>query len=315
MSEPEAVLTAQPAVKAGVKPPFFRALPKAGIAALLLLVLAFGSSLYNLAHFASSSTLYSHILLIPFISLYFVWSGRSDLPYPAAPAWRMATVLSLAGLIVIAGYWVAISTGLELAREDSLTFTTLSFVLLLGGVCSLMGQNLLRAVAFPLGFLVFMAPVPTSVLTAIETGLQYGSGATAHAFFRLAGTPVFYQDLYFQLPAINLHVAPECSGIRSTLVLFIVSVITGYFFLRSPLNRTVLTLAVVPLALLRNGFRIFTIGELCVRIGPEMADSFIHRRGGPIFFALSLVPFFLLLLLLMRSERRAGKTKLQSTAP
>jgi exosortase/archaeosortase family protein len=62
---------------------------------------------------------------------------------------------------------------------------------------------------------------------------------------------------------------------------------------------------VFPLALLRNGFRVFTIGELCVHIGPDMINSPIHRRGGPLFFVLSLIPFFLLLLLLLKYDRRA----------
>jgi exosortase/archaeosortase family protein len=67
----------------------------------------------------------------------------------------------------------------------------------------------------------------------------------------------------------------------------------------------VLSVAVIPIALLRNGLRVFVIGQLCVRIGPEMIDSPIHRHGGPVFFALSLIPFFLLLLWLVHLERRA----------
>jgi len=63
-------------------------------------------------------------------------------------------------------------------------------------------------------------------------------------------------------------------------------------------------LVVIPLALLRNGFRIFVIAELCVRMGPQMIDSPIHRRGGPVFFVLSLVPLFLLLLYLSKRELR-----------
>ena len=71
-------------------------------------------------------------------------------------------------------------------------------------------------------------------------------------------------------------------------------------FLRSPWKRAVLTLAVIPLAIIRNGFRILTISWLCVHVGPEMIDSPIHHRGGPIFFILSLIPFFALLFLLRR---------------
>ena len=60
----------------------------------------------------------------------------------------------------------------------------------------------------------------------------------------------------------------------------------------------------IPLGILRNGFRIFVIGMLCVHIGPRMIYSPVHRQGGPIFFALSLVPLFLLLSWLRRQERR-----------
>ena len=72
------------------------------------------------------------------------------------------------------------------------------------------------------------------------------------------------------------------------------------------MRRAALVSAVIPLAILRNGFRIFVIGSLCVQIGPTMIHSIIHRRGGPIFFTLSLIPLFLFLWLLQRGETRKG---------
>jgi exosortase/archaeosortase family protein len=65
---------------------------------------------------------------------------------------------------------------------------------------------------------------------------------------------------------------------------------------------------VIPLAILRNGFRVFTIGELCIHVGPHMINSPIHRKGGPLFFALSLIPLFLLLVVLQKSERAGGRS-------
>ena len=53
----------------------------------------------------------------------------------------------------------------------------------------------------------------------------------------------------------------------------------------------------------------FTIGELCVHVGPQMINSPIHHKGGPIFFALSLIPFFLLLVALQKSERGRATAK------
>jgi exosortase/archaeosortase family protein len=90
------------------------------------------------------------------------------------------------------------------------------------------------------------------------------------------------------------------------LVLFITSLLAGKMFLRSPWNRAWLCLAVVPLALVRNGFRVFVLGELCIHVGPEMLDSPVHHHGGPLFFVLSLVPFFLLLYFLRKTEPKGA---------
>jgi len=121
--------------------------------------------------------------------------------------------------------------------------------------------------------------------------------------FAVSDLPVLQDSVSIRLPGVSLQVAPECSGIHSTMVLLITSLVAGHFFLRSPWKRALLCLAVIPLALVRNGFRVFVLGELCTHIGPQMLDSPIHHHGGPLFFALSLPPFFLLLYLLRRSER------------
>jgi len=73
-------------------------------------------------------------------------------------------------------------------------------------------------------------------------------------------------------------------------------------FLRATWRRALLMAAVIPLGLLRNALRILVISLLCVHIGPHMINSVIHRRGGPVFFALSLIPLFAMLWLLRRQE-------------
>ena len=149
-----------------------------------------------------------------------------------------------------------------------------------------------------------MAPFPVFLRDWIEAFLQQGSAIAAHALFLLSGTPVLREDVLFQLPGFRLEVAPECSGIHSTLVLFITSLVAAHLFLRSPWKRGLVVLAILPLALLRNGLRVFSIGYLCVYVDPGMIHSQIHHRGGPLFFALSLIPLFALLFLLWRSEQR-----------
>jgi exosortase C (VPDSG-CTERM-specific) len=306
MNEINEVLAPAPAGK-----PDKRLGPPRGFAlATFALILGFSRSLHDLVRFALQSDLYSHIILVPCISLYLVWIKRKTLPPAGNIDRRQAGLFLLPGLAVLAGYWFAIFSGAALAPEDSLALTTLSFLLLFGGICGLfLGRPLLRALSFPLGFLVFMIPLPVILTNWIENFLQHGSAAVADGLFTVFGTPLSYHDLVFQLPGINIRVAPECSGIHSSLALFITSLLAGYFFLREPWKRAVLACAVIPLGLFRNGLRIFTIGELCVHVSPDMIDSYIHRHGGPFFFILSLIPFFLLLFFLVKSDRLAGKGK------
>jgi exosortase C (VPDSG-CTERM-specific) len=157
-----------------------------------------------------------------------------------------------------------------------------------------------------------MVPIPTFAMPPIDAFLQQGSAAVAQGFFSLSDTAFLRDGLVFQLPGITIQVAAECSGIQSSMVLLITGLLASYLFLRRPWSRALLTLFMIPLGLLRNGFRVFTIGELCVHIGPQMIDSPIHHKGGPIFFALSLIPLFILLVVLQKSERAGNKSKLKA---
>lgn len=270
------------------------------------MALAFVLPLYDLARFSIGHDLYSHIPLIPLISGYLIWQNwRSfQVGFGSEKRRGIAAIFFGFGLLALV-FYVACSHARPLAREDSLALTTTSFLLFIYGVCFWnIGIKALGAIALPLGFLLFMIPFPIVVVNGIEYFLQYGSAWAARGFFAVAGTTVYANGLVFQLPGISIQIAPECSGIHSSLALLITSVLAGYFFLRSRVNRVILALFVIPLALIRNGFRVFVIGELCVHIGPHMIDSPIHHRGGPIFFVLSLFPFFLLLYFLIRLERR-----------
>ena len=271
---------------------------------VVLLVLAFTFPLYELARFALASDLYSYILLVPIVSAYLVWLQRSKLPPFSGQARLPAAGFFLAGLMVLAVYPLARRAGFAWPQDDFLALMMTAFVLLFaGGSCWFLGKEIVRQLAFPIGFLVLLVPMPTFLVNGIEVFLQQGSALAAAGFFQLAGATFYRDGLIFKLPTITLEVAPECSGIHSSLVLFITSLVAGQLFLRSPWKRTVLALAIIPLALLRNGFRVFVIGELCTHIGPEMIDSPVHHQGGPLFFALSLIPFFLLLFFLRKSER------------
>jgi len=269
----------------------------------------FAMPLTGLARLTLHSELYSHILLIPFVSVYLGWVNRNNLPPDSNPDRKLASLPFATGLLLLVSYYFSPRWGLELVPVDSLAWTTLSFLCLFVAVCfSCVGKSALRSLAFPLAFLIFCVPFPVFVRDAIEAFLQHRSADAAELLFGLVGTPLLRNGVDFQLPGFRLQVAPECSGIRSTLVLFISSLVAGYLFLRTPWKRALFALVVIPLGIFRNALRIVTIGELCVRVDPSFIDSAIHRRGGPVFFIISLAPFLLLLYCLRKTDVR----KLQS---
>jgi exosortase C (VPDSG-CTERM-specific) len=276
------------------------------------LVLCFSVPLYGLAWFAAMSELYSYIFLIPFISVYLGRLKWKNLPPFSGAAKIPAAVFFAGGLAMLISYALICHSGYALVQDDYLALMMSALVLFFAAGCYwFLGAKIVRSLAFPIGFLIFMVPMPAFVRHHIESFLQTGSAIAGEGFFRLAGATFLRDGLLFQLPGITLEVAPECSGIHSSLVLFITSALAGWLFLRSPWKRAVLMLAVIPLALLRNGFRVFVIGELCTHIGPQMIDSPIHRHGGPLFFLLSLIPFFLLLIYLRKSEQDKKISKIQ----
>jgi exosortase C (VPDSG-CTERM-specific) len=280
-----------------------------------MIVVCFARPLAALLRFSFSSQLYSHVGLIPLISLYLAWVNRDRLPAPSEPRRPMAFLFLAGGFAFLACYLGSLLSGAHLAPEESLGLTTLSFLLFFYAACAfIVGWATLRALAFPLAFLLFIVPFPVFFTVWVEGLLQRCSAEAALAMFKAVGTPVYSTGLAMQLPDISLEVAPQCSGIHSSLALLITSLVAAHFFLRSKWSRFALAAAVLPLAVARNGFRIFTLGELCVHYGPQMIDTDIHHKGGPIFFCLSMVPFLFFLFYLIRRDGARSKAS-QSNNP
>ena len=130
-----------------------------------------------------------------------------------------------------------------------------------------------------------MAPFPPSILDPIVQFLQRWSAEASDILFQVSGIPVFRDEFVFSLPGITIEVAKECSGIRSSLSLLLLGLISGHLYLRTGWAKGVLLIAVIPITIIKNAVRIFTLTALAVYVDPRILGSVAHRRGGiPIFF-------------------------------
>ena len=187
-----------------------------------VLVAVFAWPLFELARYALGTDLHSHVVLVPVISAWLFWGERERLLKAAGPPATVAAVgcfIAAAGLLAL---WLVDS---GLSENDSLSVATLGFVIaVLGGGFLFLGVSGMRAAVFPFAFLIFTIPLPDAATEKIEDILVLGSAEVSDWFFHLTGTPVFRDGTSFDLPGIRLNVARECSGIRSSWVLFITSV-------------------------------------------------------------------------------------------
>jgi exosortase C (VPDSG-CTERM-specific) len=252
--------------------------------------------------YAAHSDLHSHIVLVPFITAYLLYINRSRLP--DAYATSIAGTVTV-GAIGSAALGAAIGWRGGLSFNDGLALMALAFIsFAVAGGFLFFGSKCMAAAAFPIAFLIFMVPLPDAAVDWLEKASMLASAEVAARFFNLSGTAIYRQGTVFELPGVVIQVAKECSGIRSSWVLFISSLLASHLFLQAWWRRMAIAAFVIPLGVLRNGFRILVIGLLCVHIGPQMIDSPIHHKGGPLFFAVSLVPLFLLVWWLRRQEQR-----------
>lgn len=245
---------------------------------------------------------YSHIVIIPWLSLYVLYLGRKAIF--ASREWSPWLGSMLIGLGAL-GYWFA---GAAILASDQLSMTILSLVVVCWGIAvSCFGVTLCRKVSFGLLVLLFMVPFPSFLLDATIGFLQRSSAEATEFLFTVLGVPVFREGFVFSLSNFTIHVAEECSGIRSALSLFITSLVAGHFFLRSTWAKMGLVAIVIPLAIIKNAFRIVGLALLANYVDPSfITDSLLHRSGGIPLFVVALAVLGVFVWLLRWAENRTS---------
>jgi exosortase len=254
---------------------------------------------------------YSHIMIVPLVSAWFLWNCRGDLkPVAGDRASRIAAALAIG--LGVAGF----ASGWVLSVRGSTWYLAVWILSLLcmwiGGFALTFGSHGLRSAAFPLAFLIFLVPPPGPLLQSVIGKLQHASVELTYWGFRLTNTPVYREGITFTLPNLNIEVARECSSIRSSISLLLTTIIAVHLFLKSKLNKVLLIALVVPIAVFKNAMRIVILSLLAIYVDRSFIDGKLHHRGGFVFFLLALSLVFGLMSLLRRFEERHRTVQSQS---
>jgi len=264
-----------------------------------LSLLLFGKDIGVLFHLVNNNSEYTHLAVIPLVSGFFLWSGRKQFLTERAN-------LIIGAVVVACGLVLAIMLN-AVVFEDQVTGLSLKgigiIIVIYGLFILCWGFNGLRKSVFPFIFLLLAIPFPSGMLNAIIAFLQHGSAVMVEGLYTILGQTFVRDGVVFHLNTLSITIAPECSGIRSTMALIITGSVAVEMFLKNGWNKTLMLLLIIPMSLLKNAIRIVTITMLAQYVDMSfLTDSFLHKSGGVFFYLIVLAIYFPLLLLLSRLE-------------
>jgi exosortase len=261
----------------------------------------------DLVDYSRSNATASHLIAVPFVTLALIYQNRESIFSSIRFAPVSGIGLVLAGLAF--SLWGRFATGSG-PLDGSLNLLVAGLVVSwVGGFLLFFGRSAARAALFPLLYLVFTIPIPAPLIDGATQILKKGSTETVAGLFTLTGTPYHRDGFVFSLPSFVIEVADECSGIRSTIALFLTGLLAGHVFLRDSWAKACIVAAVLPVTILKNGIRIVTLSLLAMHVDPGFLDGQLHHEGGIVFFVLGLLIFAPVLALLRKSETRVRLAK------
>ncbi len=228
---------------------------------------------------------YGHGFFVPVFAGYVLWSGRDR--WRALPS--RPRNFGLVIMLIAVGLRVLGMLGAEL-------FTTrLSLVILICGiVLFLAGGKVLRSIAFPIGYLLFMIPIPAIVYYQLTIPLQMWASRLGATGLVALGIHTVREGNLLILPNCTLNVVEACSGIRSLLSLLAAVVAYGYLAEPNTWKRSVLAVASIPIAIATNGLRLIATGVLSYFFGPGVDSGVVHLALGLGFFVLAFLSILLI---------------------
>jgi exosortase len=255
---------------------------------------------------------YTHILLILPVSVALIYVD-----------WKSPEPLTGVGLgigsgLLVAAVLVAVlvrSGAISLRPDEQLSVNMLALIVWwVGAFCVSFGTRAFRRAIFPLGFLLWLVPLPDSLLSPIIRLLQEGSAISARVLFAAVGIPVAQDGTQLSIPGLTMEVARECSSIRSSLMLVVTTMVIAQTLLRTAWRKTVVIALAIPLSVAKNGLRIFALAMLATRVDRSFLTGRLHHQGGIIYFLIALAAICLLILVARRSEERRSTSNHWSRA-
>ncbi|MHC4994039.1 MAG: exosortase/archaeosortase family protein [Planctomycetota bacterium] len=268
--------------------------------------------LTRLYRFARTDGDWSHALLVPFFSLYFIYQHRERIAAATARVCWPGLAVMLAGL---GAYAWALLAGNDMLKGYAMLVELLGLTLLM------VGPGVMRWLWFPIVYLVFAVKVNEPLWAALAWQLQLIAANGAVAILNALGMDavVTTTTLEFWSGAqklTELTVAEACSGMRMLMTFVALGVAVAYGWDRPAWARLVMVLLTPVIALMINILRVTALGLLSL-VDPEYIKGDFHVFLGMLMLipALALFIFVGWILGLLTEHHDDEQTPDGSAAP
>lgn len=223
-----------------------------------------------------SSAAYNHCWLVLPIAGWLAWTRRHRLTGQEPQPMPWAALLALpVGLAWLGAERLGIMEGRQ--------FTALAMVYVL--LLAVLGWRICRAMAAPLGYLVFLVPFgafATPVLQRITAWM-------IDVLLDVAGIAHYVDDLIIETTSGTYLVAEACAGLRFLIAALAFGALYAVVMFRSPGRRLIVFGLALVVPILANGLRAFGIVLLGHYLGSAEAAAADHVIYGWVFFSVVIL--------------------------
>jgi exosortase len=220
---------------------------------------------------------YSHGYLIPFVSLWVVWSKREE--FFAAPKkickWGLLVIV-----MALSMHWLG-------AKMQQTRLSLMALILLMWGIpFYFYGWKVAKLLIFPCAYLIFC--VPLNFLDALSGPLQRMATSMAHGMLNGMGIECQRVGTQLMSPYFQLNVEAPCSGLRSLLAMTALTAVYAYFTQKTFVKKWILFLFSIPIAVAGNIGRIISIALVSITAGQKFGTGLHHDWSGYVLFTVAI---------------------------
>lgn len=255
-----------------VFPHYWRRLVVLLVGSYLVILGLFWQTVTSLVRTWYSSRTFSHGFLVLPLFLYLVWLRRGRLAAlrPIPDYRRLPLLLGLAAM------WLLGNLGeIRVVQELALV------AILVALIWTLLGTAVVRALRFPLAFLLFAVPFGQSLISPLQ---DFTAWFAVNAL-TLSNIPVVLENRTLSLSTGNWTVAEACSGIRYLISSVVLGLIYASIVYRSRKRQLIFVVASIAVPIVANGIRAYGIILLSYLTNNKVAVGVDHIVYGWLFFA------------------------------